>query len=430
MGSFAGNVVAQGLGFASGVLAARYLGPTGRGELATIRFYPMLLALLGSLGIQQAIAFEISRRPADEARILRAGFWLSLLVGIPEVILAAVLIPLFLSPDKKYLAWDTQWFFVFIIVDYLRTALLSADQGAFRFRRYNVFRVLPLVGYVVGMVLMIWCGLAKSYAFAMCYQLGPLIAMLIHLALCWEQLAAAWPCKAELHALFSNGMAFQLPQFLGHLLEHGSLFVVVTLLPADDVGLFMVALAIAMGQFATAIAFMQVGFVKTAGEATHAGALATFVRQFRVAQIAMLVLSCLVLAGSPTLIQVGFGKTFLAATEATYWLVAAMGFMGLIKILDGGMRALNHPRAAAAGYAAGLAVIGIGGMWLVPGGGIVRMSQVALVAALVTMAVDCALLIRLERISASSLWGLNLDTLRLAASRIPFRRRTVVGQAA
>src|SRR6185436_16233709 len=161
VGSFAGNLVAQSLGLASGVLAARFLGPQGRGELATIRFYPMLLALLGSLGIQQAVAFEISRRPNDEGRILRAGFWLSLAIAIPEGILAAILIPILLAPDKRYLAADTQWFFIYVVVDYLRMTLLSADQGTFRFKRYNVFKVLPLVGYVGGMSVMAWLGLSN-----------------------------------------------------------------------------------------------------------------------------------------------------------------------------------------------------------------------------------------------------------------------------
>jgi len=428
VGSFAGNVVAQSLGLASGVLAARFLGPQGRGELATIRFYPMLLALLGSMGIQQAVAFEISRRPHDEACILRAGFWLSLLIAIPEAILAAMLVPFLLPPDKSYLAWDTQWFFVYVIVDYARMTLLSADQGTFRFNHYNVFKVLPLAGYVGGMGVMVKLGLANSHFFALCYQLGPLLAFLVQIAFSWKQLSAKWPHRSELNVLLRGGIVFQLPQFLGHLQEHGSLFVVVTVLPADDVGLFMVALAIAMAQFATAIAFMQVGFVKIAGESTRDGALAAFLRQFRAAQVTMVALSCLVLAITPLLIQFGFGKAFLPAAEATYWMVAAMGVMGLVTIIDGGLRALNHSYAPAIGYAAGLAVIAGGGFCLVPHGGIVRMGQVAFAASLLTLFMDCALLMRLERVSGQVLWGLNAETLRFLLSRA-WRMRKVPGLA-
>jgi O-antigen/teichoic acid export membrane protein len=296
--------------------------------------------------------------------------------------------------------------------------LLSADQGTFRFKRYNIFKVLPLAGFVGGMSLMAWLGLANSHFFSLCYQVGPLLALLTQIAFSWKLLAAEWPTKSELRALLKSGITFQLPHFLGHLQEHSSLFVVVTVLPADDVGIFMVALAIAMAQFATAIAFMQVGFVKIAGESTREAALAAFLRQFRAAQIAMVALSFLVLATTPLLIQFGFGKAFLSATQATYWMVAAMGVMGLVKIFDGGLRALNYSYAPAIGYAAGLIVIAGGGFWLVPEGGIVRMGQVACAASILTLTIDCILLMYLERVPGSALWGLNAQTMRFLFSRV------------
>jgi O-antigen/teichoic acid export membrane protein len=417
-GSFAGNVVAQGLGLTSGVLAARYLGPQGRGELATIRFYPTLLALLGSFGVQQAVAFALSRRPDDEGRILRAGFWLSLMIALPQILLAAALIPYLISHDKRYLTSETQCYFVYVVVDYARMTLLSVDQGAFRFQRYNVFKILPLVGFVAGIGVMVWLDMVSSHYFALCYQLGPLIALLVQISFAWKHLSAGWPQTEDLRMLYKSGMQFQLPHFLGHLMEHGSLFIVVTVLPSEDVGLFMVALAIAMAQFATAIAFMQVGFVKIAGEASRALALAALIRQFRASQLAMFGLSCIMLAASPHLIRMGFGEKFLAASGATYWMIAAMGTMGLIKILDGGLRALDYTRAPAIGYAAGLLVLIVGGFGLVPSGGIMRMGQVAFFSALMTLIVDCALFVRLEKLSAPALWGLNRQTIQLVSSRI------------
>ena len=74
--TFAGNLAIQGLGAVSGVVAARILGPEGRGELAAVYFYPGIIALLGILSVPQAVAFEVSRRPEEEERVLRAGFWL------------------------------------------------------------------------------------------------------------------------------------------------------------------------------------------------------------------------------------------------------------------------------------------------------------------------------------------------------------------
>src|SRR5208283_4192014 len=82
--TFAGSLLIQSIGAATGILAARLLGPAGRGDLATIMYYPTVLSLLGSVGIQQAIAFEVSKRPQEEATILRAGLWIALLLGVSQ----------------------------------------------------------------------------------------------------------------------------------------------------------------------------------------------------------------------------------------------------------------------------------------------------------------------------------------------------------
>src|ERR1700736_1296666 len=49
------------MGVVSGVLAARLLGPAGRGELAVIIFLPMLLLQLGELELPRSLAYEVSR---------------------------------------------------------------------------------------------------------------------------------------------------------------------------------------------------------------------------------------------------------------------------------------------------------------------------------------------------------------------------------
>ena len=77
-----GNLLIQSIGVATGILTARLLGPTGRGELSTVLYYPTVVSQVGSNGIQQATAFEVSRRPHEEAKILKAGLSVALLLGV------------------------------------------------------------------------------------------------------------------------------------------------------------------------------------------------------------------------------------------------------------------------------------------------------------------------------------------------------------
>ena len=64
--TYASTVLGQslilGLGTLTGILSARMLGPVGRGEYAAVIIWPTGIATLLSLGINQAIAFNVGRR--------------------------------------------------------------------------------------------------------------------------------------------------------------------------------------------------------------------------------------------------------------------------------------------------------------------------------------------------------------------------------
>ena len=66
--TFAATAAIRALGVASGVLAARLLGPTGRGELAIIIFLPTLLAPIGEIELPRSVAFEASKPGAPRLR--------------------------------------------------------------------------------------------------------------------------------------------------------------------------------------------------------------------------------------------------------------------------------------------------------------------------------------------------------------------------
>ena len=57
-----GQALILGMGVVTGILAARMLGPAGRGELAAIVIWPTSIAALISLGVNQAIAYNVGSR--------------------------------------------------------------------------------------------------------------------------------------------------------------------------------------------------------------------------------------------------------------------------------------------------------------------------------------------------------------------------------
>src|SRR5207245_11087929 len=90
-------------GVISGVLAARLLGPTGRGELAVIIFLPMFLVSVGELELPRSLAYEASGSEEASAEVVATGFWLALVLGCVQVGALPFLLAYALPGDKHYL---------------------------------------------------------------------------------------------------------------------------------------------------------------------------------------------------------------------------------------------------------------------------------------------------------------------------------------
>ncbi|MCI0659429.1 MAG: hypothetical protein L0170_20460, partial [Acidobacteria bacterium] len=61
--TFASRLILVGFGVASSVLTARYLGPAGRGSLATLTALAGIGLQLGNLGLHASNTYQVSRRP-------------------------------------------------------------------------------------------------------------------------------------------------------------------------------------------------------------------------------------------------------------------------------------------------------------------------------------------------------------------------------
>ena len=78
------NLMLGALGIMTGIIAARWLGPNGRGELAAIQMWPSVVASVAMIGLPEALVYFSAKHPSDSRRyLLTAG------------LLAFVVMPLF-----------------------------------------------------------------------------------------------------------------------------------------------------------------------------------------------------------------------------------------------------------------------------------------------------------------------------------------------
>ncbi len=417
-----GNLAIQLLGVVTGVLSARLLGPVGRGDLATVYYYPTTLAQFGDLGIPQATAYEVSRKPSEEACIAAAGFWTGVFLGTSQLLIGMCLISIIIPDDKASLVPIIKWLMGFPLLLYCSEALLAVDQGAFRFRRYNVLRSVPALIYGLGILTASVIGHVSVFTFVFFFLAGHAVAFGILVGFVWSSPIRGLPGWTSVKHMLKQGISFHIPQVSLIALFQADMLIVISFMPSDQVGLYAAAFSVARAQWGLAGALAEVGFVKVAGEQDQTRAISLLLTQFRVAQLMYVPVAGAFLLSTPDLLLYAFGAPFLPAAKTASWLIVAVSMMGLTTILDIGFRALGYPGTAALANCVGLLTLAGGGLVFLPRGGIEAMAVVRVLATLVTLVTSCALLMSLKKVDIRDLWGWDARTFRLLTARLSWPR--------
>ena len=359
--TFAATFAIRCLGVVSGVLAARLLGPQGRGELAAIIFLPMMLLPIGELELPRSIAFEASRTDHLSEKFWSTCFWVAGALGGVQALVLAVALPHYLPADKLHLLPAARWFVVYLPATLISAALIGSDQGRGRFGRFSFLLALPGALYLAGILVMWANGRPSSTGFAFSLLAATLITAGVRAGMDGRAILASAPDWALAGRLLKRGIGYYLPAVAGFLLARADMFVVVRFAPLNEVGLYSVGLAIALGQMGSVNPFVQVGFAAVAGEVEPAAALRTLTRHFRLAQLASIGSGLVAMALAPWMIRFLFGAQSAAAARATYLLIGATVFWGMSQVLEQGLRAAGHPQAGIGSNLLGLGVIfGVG----------------------------------------------------------------------
>src|SRR5690348_8386651 len=77
------NIVLAAMGMATGVVAARLLGPEGRGQLVAIQTWPFFIASIAMLGTPEALAYFSACSPDEAGRNLGSASTISLIACLP-----------------------------------------------------------------------------------------------------------------------------------------------------------------------------------------------------------------------------------------------------------------------------------------------------------------------------------------------------------
>ena len=410
--TFTATAATRCLGIVSGILAARLLGPSGRGELAVIIFLPMLLVPLGELELPRSVAYEVSQTEEIPSAAIATGFWLVLGLGAIQAFLLAVLLPLYLPADKLHLLPASRWFMIYLPATYITATLMGSDQGKGRFGRFSFLLALPGALYAAAIVAAWAVGRITPSAFATGLLIATLATTAVRVSMEGSVLVFTWPDWGVAQRLLTRGVGYYLPAIAGFVLYRADMFILVRTAPSEAIGLYAVAQAISMGQIGAVIPFVHVSFAAVAQEGNQEAAFTALAHHFRLAQLATVGTALVTATFTPWAIRVLFGSSFAGAATAAYFLIGASVFWGMSQVLEQGLRAAGHSRPGFFSNLAGLVLLVTVGIPECLRGGIDGLAATVLASQTLNLAILIGFCAVRLKISLRSFWAFDGHALK------------------
>jgi O-antigen/teichoic acid export membrane protein len=222
-------------------------------------------------------------------------------------------------------------------------ALLGIYQGRQSFLRLNIFRLLPVVLYLVGLLLLWVTHAISAGTAALSNMVAAAVTVAIQAGFAWRYLLPSgdseWGGVAK--QTLRQGLVFLMPTLAGVILMRLDMALLIRMVSSVEIGYYAAAMAIALGQVAVSSTLVQVSFPKVAAGSVVNGR-SVLLRQLRwgipsIALMALLTGFC-----SPWILRFLFGPAFLPALPVALVLTAAIAIWSVGHILDNGLRGMGH----------------------------------------------------------------------------------------
>ena len=412
------------LNTATGVMLARLLGPTGRGQLAATLLWPGLLAAIGSLGLTEAVVYFTARMPGKERVVLGSALVVALcqsaLLGGGWYLASASILERY-GPETVRVAHYMVWSFPLTLVSMATIGVLlgKLDVGS-----YNRQRLGGTVLTTLGLLGLYGLGRGSLTAIVVVYLAVGVVTLGYSLAALARRSWLGFRVDPALVGnLLSYGARSHVGTISGIANERADQALISVALPPVYLGLYSIAVTLpsSVAIIGGSLAAIALPAVTAAGaDADMRRRLAQFVRT-------TLVLSALAAGAlftvTPMVIGIFFGPAFLPAAPVAQVLLLASILLSVNRVTSAGLRAFNRPFSAGAGdlLAAGVTVVSLG--LLVPRIGLMGAAIASLLAYAANFGFNVWVCRKLG-ISARELLVPNssdLQWLRAALRRVPGR---------
>jgi O-antigen/teichoic acid export membrane protein len=382
VGSFVATGIIQAMQAVTGVVLARVLGPSDRGELAALILWPTMISVVGSLGIAQSSTYHAARAK-HLGEVVGGALMIVFLDSLLLVAIGWAILPLVLGGHDSHVVHEGQIFLsAFIPLSLLAQSMMSILNGSHRFVWFQSLRVVMIGTILIGIALLAATGNLTVRSAAGAYVFAYLLAAVIALAVVLRSVHVSRVSltRVKTRALLAFGLKSQLSQSMWSLNERADQLVISIFFSATSLGLYVVAVTLTslttlIGFSFAVVALPLIAPVDAKDERRRVARLivsATLVCGFLVS-VPIFILE-------PVLIKFFFGAEFVdAAGVGRVLLVAAIVF-GLNRVMEALLQAVGRPLESSIGEAVALGVTAVGLGVLLPTAGIMGAGITSLIA--------------------------------------------------
>lgn len=359
------NMLTAGGGALGGILAARLLGPTGRGELAAIITIPTWLASMAVVGLPDALVYFAARHRFQARADLVTAVAISAGVGLLIAGVGWLVLPIALSAQRAETIEAARLYLLIIPIFVLGGLPFHVFRGLGRFGIWNALRLTTPIGWVIALVACRALNVADPSKLA-------IVLLCVTAA---SGFAAWWkifvtipgPMRPTLPAA-RRLLNYGLPTAMASLPQAANLradqVAMAAFLQPRDLGLYVSAVAWSGAASPALTALGTVLFPRLAAEPSEGRQTELLAEAVRTTVAGAAFTSAIVAALSPIALPLLFGEAFRAAVPAAVISSGAMGILAVTGVLEDGLLGLGLPRGVLRAELVGLGVTGLGLVFL------------------------------------------------------------------
>lgn len=414
------NILIAVEGMASGIIAARLLGPRGRGQLAAIQTFSGFAVTLAILGMTDAVVYYCARDTEKAGSYVSSAGLIALIASPPILLVAYFLMPMLLAAQSAEVISAGRWYLLMAVVFALVAVPANSLRGRGDFVAWNAIRLVPNV---------LWIGLLAigGWYFSMhnawvLTNLNIVVQGLFFFPVAYivvKRVGGSFkPVPREWIGMVRYGFPCALtsvPQLLNLRLDQ---IAMAAFLAPKELGQYAVAAAWSAAVIPLLSALGNVLLPALASRADQGDSGRRLAQATRLAAILALIGCVVLMALTPPAIVLLFGERYRAAIPSALVLVPAGTFLALNFVLQEGLRALGHPYAVLWSELVGLLITVVGlALTLGPLG--IMGGAISSLAGYFTVTVALVYNTRrLVGVSASELFWPRVDEVRLGIRRI------------